>query len=311
MAEKDNEIVITRIVNAPRERVWQMFTQAKHIKHWWGPNGFTHTTFEMDVRVGGLWRYVMHGPDGTNYNNWIRYTELTAPVRMSYEHGGDDEAHADFNAGMELQDLGDKTEVTLRLNLNDAAHRARLVELGAVQGGEQTLARLDAYVAVTPDAQCFVCSRRFNAPLDRVWSAWSEPQHFAQWWGPTGCTVSLKKMQFITGGEVHYSMNWAGAPTMWGKFVYGAIAPKRQLCFINSFANEAGEISRAPFFDDWPLEVVNTVSFIEKDGNTTVTLRAGPMNATAGERTRFAGFFESMTQGYGGTLEQLASFLMK
>ena len=305
----ENEIVITRLVNAPRARVWQMFTQAKHITHWWGPNGFTNTIFDMDVRVGGIWRFVMHGPDGTNYNNWIRYTEVVAPVRMRYAHGGDDEAHADFNAATELKDVGDKTEVTLRLILNDAAHRARLVEFGAVQGGEQTLARLDAYVSDTPEAQCFVCSRTFKASRDQVWRAWSEPQHFAKWWGPTGCTIALKKMQFVTGGEVHYSMNWAGAPAMWGKFVYAAIEPQSAIQFINSFSDEAGEISRAPFFDDWPHEVVNTVSFVEKDGNTTVTLRAGPINATAGERARFASIFESMTQGYGGTFEQLANFL--
>ena len=58
MSSAPNEIVLTRIVNAPRPRVWQMFTQPEHIQHWWGPNGFTNTIFEMEVRVGGLWRYL-------------------------------------------------------------------------------------------------------------------------------------------------------------------------------------------------------------------------------------------------------------
>ena len=66
MSSALNEIVLTRIVNAPRQRVWQVLTRPAHIQHWWGPNGFTNTIFEMDVRVGGLWRYLMHGPAGAD-----------------------------------------------------------------------------------------------------------------------------------------------------------------------------------------------------------------------------------------------------
>ena len=309
------EIVITRTVHAPRQRVWEMFTQAEHIQHWWGPNGFTNTILAMDVSVGGLWRYVMHGPagsdgsPGTDYNNWIRYTELTPPARMAYAHGGDDPEHAEFHAEVELQDLGETTQVTLRLVLASAEQRARLVEFGAVEGGQQTLERLDAYVSAPPAAQCFTISRSFNAPLAQVWQAWSEPERFAQWWGPAGCTIQLQKMDFRPGGETHYAMVWPGAPAMWGKFIYGEIVPQQSLEFFNSFANEAGDIARAPFFDDWPLQVLNTVHFSEKDGQTTLALRSGPVNATPAERRRFAELFESMTQGFGGTFAQLEAYL--
>ena len=312
------EIAITRTVHAPRQRVWDMFTQAEHIQHWWGPNGFTNTISAMDVRVGGLWRYVMHGPagadgsPGTDYTNWIRYAELEAPARMAYAHGGDDPEHAEFHAEVTLQDLGDSTtQVTLRLLLASAEQRAQLVEFGAVQGGEQTLARLDAYVSATPDAQCFAIGHSFPAPLAQVWQAWSEPARFAQWWGPAGCAVQVKKMDFRSGGETHYAMVWPGAPAMWGKFVYGQIVPQQSIEFINSFSNEAGDITRAPFFDDWPLRVFNTVTFSEHNGQTTISLRGGPIQATEAERSRFAGHFESMTQGFGGTFAQLEAYLLR
>lgn len=304
------EITITRTVHAPRQRVWDVFTQAEHIEHWWGPNGFTNTILAMEVQVGGLWRYVMHGPDGTDYPNWIRYAELEAPARMAYAHGGDDPENAEFHAEVTLQDLGDSTtQVTLRLQLASPEQRAQLVASGAVQGGEQTLARLDAYVSATPDAECFAISHSFQAPLAQVWQAWSEPERFAQWWGPAGCTIQLQKMDFRPGGETHYAMVWPGAPAMWGKFIYGAIVPQQSIEFFNSFANEAGDIARAPFFDDWPLQVLNTVHFSEKDGQTTLALRSGPVNATPAERRRFAELFESMSQGFGGTFAQLEAHL--
>ncbi|MES2945043.1 MAG: SRPBCC family protein [Pseudomonadota bacterium] len=315
------EISITRIVNAPLARVWQVFTQAKHIGHWWGPNGFTTTTFEMEVRPGGLWRYVMHGPapegsapgtPGTDYNNWIRYTTVKPLERLEYEHGGDDENVAEFNADISFQDLGNQTQVTLHLVLKSAEQLKHLVEFGAVQGGEQTLGRLDAYVSSTPAEQQFAISRSFKAPLEKVWQAWSDPAHFAKWWGPKGCTLRLEKMDFVEGGMLLYAMVWPGMPDMWGRFVYGRIAPQQSIEFINSFSNPQGEITRAPFpgMDDWPLQVFNTVTFTEeKDGQTTVSLNGGPINALQAERTRFAGFFESLEQGFGGTFSQLEEFL--
>lgn len=318
---KSNEIIITRSVNAPIQRVWQMLTHLEHIQHWWGPNGFTNTILEMDVRVDGIWRYVMHGPahadgsPGMDYNNWIRYTTVTEPTLLAYDHGGDDEVHAMFSASVTLEDLGEQspgtTQVTLKMVLQSEAQRQQLAEFGAIEGGEQTLARLDAYVSPTPDDKCFSISRSFDAPLALMWQAWSEPERFAQWWGPKGCAIAVKKMNFVDGGETHYSMAWPGVAPMWGKFVYGKIAPQKGFEFINSFSDEAGDIVRAPYpgMDNWPLQVFNTLTFTEEGGKTTVTLRGGPINATEAERTMFASSFNSMTQGFGGTFEQLDAYL--
>ncbi len=68
---EDREIVLTRRIKAPRELVWEAYTKPEHVMQWYGPNGFTLTIHEMDVRVGGVWRFMMHGPDGTDYPNPI------------------------------------------------------------------------------------------------------------------------------------------------------------------------------------------------------------------------------------------------
>ena len=74
MTEK-NEIVMTRLIKAPRERVFDAWIDPAHIGEWWGPNGFSITTEAMHVELGGVWRFVMHGPDGTDYPNVIIYSE--------------------------------------------------------------------------------------------------------------------------------------------------------------------------------------------------------------------------------------------
>ena len=84
---KGKEISITRVVSAPIELVWEVWTQPGHIAQWWGPSGFTNTIHRMDVVAGGHWDFIMHGPDGTNYRNEIVYVEVEKPIRIVYDHG--------------------------------------------------------------------------------------------------------------------------------------------------------------------------------------------------------------------------------
>lgn len=91
-ATSDREIVLTRVLDAPRELVFDAWTDRKHIAQWWGPRGFTTTIHEMDVRPGGVWRFMMHGPDGVDYPNRIVFREVVKPERLVYDHGSDDPA---------------------------------------------------------------------------------------------------------------------------------------------------------------------------------------------------------------------------
>ena len=75
----DREIVISPVIGAPRELVFEAFTEVRHLSRWWGPEGFTTTTPAFEFRVGGEWDFVMHGPDGTDYQEWISWTEAEPP----------------------------------------------------------------------------------------------------------------------------------------------------------------------------------------------------------------------------------------
>jgi uncharacterized protein YndB with AHSA1/START domain len=138
------EIVASRVFNAPRDLVWKAWSDPKHIAQWWGPKGFTNTIHEMDFRPGGVWRFVMHGPDGTDYQNKIIYREIVKPERIAYSHvsGPLFEATATFTAE------GDKTRVEVRMVFESAELRDKVAkDFHAVEGLAQTLERLGQKLA--------------------------------------------------------------------------------------------------------------------------------------------------------------------
>jgi uncharacterized protein YndB with AHSA1/START domain len=145
----DREIVFTRVFDAPRELVFSAWSDPQHVAHWWGPNGFTLTTFEMSVKPGGVWRFIMHGPDGADYPNRIVFDEIVKPERLVYSHGGGKPGDSvDFQVTVTFAAQGKQTRLTMRMVFPSAAERDRVVkEYGAIEGGKQTLARLADYLA--------------------------------------------------------------------------------------------------------------------------------------------------------------------
>ena len=144
--ERDPRAIIgTRVLDAPRALVWTVWTDPKHLAQWWGPNGFSTTTSAFEFRAGGMWRFVMHGPDGRDYENRITFDEIVKPERIRYHHGGGDDVEP-------VQFRKSWAEKTTRLTLHavfpSAAERERVIKrYGADKGAGQTLSRLADYVA--------------------------------------------------------------------------------------------------------------------------------------------------------------------
>lgn len=145
--EGERDLVVTRWLDAPRERVWQAFTQPGHLDAWWGPHAYRTTTHSLDFRVGGFWRYTMFGNDGSVYPNWICYQRIDAPALIEYDHGGDHDAPRHFSVKLSLVEEGGGTRVTIRLSFSDRAARDATLDFGAVSGGMETLERLETWVS--------------------------------------------------------------------------------------------------------------------------------------------------------------------
>ncbi len=246
LAPDDRSIITTRIFDAPRELVFDAWSDPKHLAEWWGPTGFTTTTRSFAMQPGGVWRFVMHGPDGRDYENRITYDEIVRPERLVYRHGGGDDVEpVQFKVVVTFEEEGGKTRLTMRAVFPSAAERDRVAkEYGAIEGAKQTLERLAGYVAAMAKGGTapreFVITRAFAAPRELVWQAWTDAEALAQWWGPKGCTIRIVKLDARPGGVFHYAMQFKPGHDMWGKFVYREMVKPERLVFINSFSDPEG-----------------------------------------------------------------------
>lgn len=167
-------------------------------------------------------------------------------------------------------------------------------------------------MAITDADQDFVISRIVKAPRARVWQAYSEAGQLAKWWGPKGAEIRVLALDFRPGGVFHYAMEFQPEQPIYGRFIYGLIQEPERLEYISGFSDENDGLTRAPFpqlRDSFPLEIHNVVTFEERDGVSTVTLRATPVNATPAEIDTFVGMFDSMRGGFAGTFEKLDALL--
>jgi uncharacterized protein YndB with AHSA1/START domain len=307
----DREIVTTRVLDAPRELVFKAWIDPDRLAQWWGPKGFTNTFQEFDPRPGGTWRFVMHGPDGVDYKNESVFVEIVKPERIVFQHVSGPR----FQMTATFVEQAGKTRLTWRMLFESAAACDRVKTL-AVEANEQNLDRLEAQLAhmasaTDPLKQEFVITRVLDAPRDIVWKAWTDPELLMKWWGPKGFTVRVSKMDLRPNGVYHYCLRAPDGNDLWGKWVLREIAAPERLVWINSFSDEAGNVTRHPMSPSWPLEMLSTLTLAEDQGRTTLTVRWAPHAATEAERKTFEAGHASMQQGWTGTLDQLAGYLAK
>ena len=146
-ATTEREIVISRVIDAPPKLVFEAFTEVRHLSRWWGPEGFTTTTRAIEFRVGGVWDFVMRGPDGTDYQEWISWTEIAPPERIVLLHGESRGDPNTFRTVLTFAPDGAATRIEMRTEFPTKELRDQAVATyHAIEGGEQTLTNLAAYV---------------------------------------------------------------------------------------------------------------------------------------------------------------------
>jgi uncharacterized protein YndB with AHSA1/START domain len=140
----ERELVLTRVFAARRELVFRAWTEVEHLSRWFGPKGFTTTTHEIDVRVGGRWRFDMLAPNGQVFDNRMVFLEVTPPERLVFDHGHDtDDDPEKFRVTVTFEEQSDKkTVVTMRQLHPTKALRDVKLGFGAVELGHQTLDKL-------------------------------------------------------------------------------------------------------------------------------------------------------------------------
>lgn len=305
-------MTITRVIPAPRALVFEAFTRADHIDRWWGPDGFSNKTQEMDVRVGGQWIYTMTHAEYGTFPNRIRYHEVVAEELLAYTHDEGEGGPEGFQGRIQFRDVDGGTEVSLQVTLATVEALQHALSFHADQGGEQNLAKLE--VAMAEDAATdLVIERLVEAPVATVWAAWTEAARLEKWWGPKGYSVDTCTIDLRVGGMFHYAMTApAGAPmagTMWGRFVFHEVQPIHRLEYISSFSNAEGGIASHPMAAVWPAEIYNSLVLEAVGAYTKLTLRGRPIRASAESQAFFLQMRANVQAGFAGTFGQLTGYL--
>lgn len=271
----DREVVIERVLNAPRDLVFRAWADVKHREKWWGPNGFHSETIESDFRVGGQWRHTMIGPDGKKYPNRANYVRIVEPELIEYDNGWDVEHFVPmFRATITFEALGfTQTKVTMRCVFPTAEERDERVRLvNAIEGGNQTLDRMVAHVATMtpvrkhrlevtlPDDRSIKAVRRFDAPRALLWEVMTNPAHMRKWWGCGLARVTVCEFEPRVGGRYAIDMTMPDGSRCPLKGEVLEIAPPERLVHTQIYDIEP--------YDKHVATI--TITLTEKDGVTTL-----------------------------------------
>lgn len=299
--------------DAPRSAVWAAWTELDQVAQWWGPRGFTITTHSKELRVGGVWHYTMHGPDGTDYINKTLYLEVEEGSKLVYDHGGNDERAPLFRVTALFIDLGDdqtKLVMTMALPTPEAAAETRRFVKQA--GGNATWDRLGEYLEKrVQDRDVFLINRTFAAPIARMFELWSDPKHVSQWLPPTGFTMEFLHADIREGGSSFYRMTNGKDVTMYGRAQYREVRHPDRLVYTQQFCDEHQNLSRHPHALTWPATMLTTVTFTaESEDETRVTIEwQAHGDVTPDELAFFLNARAGMTQGWTGSLDKLEALL--
>ena len=295
----EREVVSTRMFNAPREAVYRAFSDPLILARWWGPNGFTNTIETFDLRPDGVWKLTMHGPDGVDYHNESVFVEVAPPERIVYDHL---EPIHHFRMTITLAEHDEHTVMTWVMRF-DTAEECRKIESFVSAANQQNFDRLAEQLATMAPAKStsdpareILVMREFDAPRELVFDAWTKPEHVAQWWGPTGFTTTIERMDVRPGGVWKHVMHGPDGVDYPNKSVFEEVVRPERLVYSHGGVKPG----------DAEVRFRVTVTFEDVGGKTRLTMRS--VFPSAEERDRVVRDYGAL-EGAQQTLSRLAQYL--
>jgi len=277
---KRRELVLARMFDAPRERVWKAWTEPAEVKRWWGPKDFTVPSCKIDLRVGGTYLYCMRSPEGKDYWGTGVYREIVRPRKLvatdsfadakgrvvsATAYGLSAETPLEMLLTVTLEDVAGKTKLTLR---HDGLPAGPDQE-GAEQGWTESFERLAASLTEGSSETGAVTSRRkrqvvmsrvFNAPRDLVFRAYTDPELIPRWWGRRRQTTTVEAMDVRKGGRWRYVCRDPDGTEYGFRGEYREVRLPERIVSTFEFEGMPGHI------------IEDTATFEERDGKTKLTV---------------------------------------
>jgi uncharacterized protein YndB with AHSA1/START domain len=294
--------ILTRVFDAPRNLVYEAYTNPNHIEKWWGRRRTKTVVDKMDVRPGGVWRFVQRGANEEEHAFRGEFREIMPQERIvstfEYERMA---GHVVLNTTTFEEHHG-KTKVTVTSIYPSIEDRDGMIRTGMEIGANEAWDMLDELLTQMPEKQKgqgeheLLFTRVFDAPRDLVWKAWTDPKHLAQWWGPHGITNPVCEVDARPGGALLIHMRAPNGVVYPMKAVFQEVVAPERLVFLSGAMDESGNLL---------FEVLNTISFAEEAGKTKLTIHGRVVHATAAAAPHLSG----MEMGWKQTLERLEAFV--
>jgi uncharacterized protein YndB with AHSA1/START domain len=292
------DLIVSRQFHAPRALVWQAWTDPAHIVKWWGPHRFTAPRAEIELRPGGAVHFEMQAPGGRIYPSTGTVDEVIVPARLvvTTRLAQDGITVLEVQQTVTFEERGEETRVTLRAHVIRATEAAASALAFMNEGWNQALDKLTSYATTTAAERELVITRRFRAPIDAVWAAWTSAERLAAWWGPTGFTTTTSRFALTPGGQWAHVMRGPDGTEYPNVITYREVVPGRRLVYEQS-GGRAGQPT---------LAFRATVVFERDEAGTRLTLRTHL--GSAADKRRIIDEFGAYEGGL-QTLDRLADYL--
>jgi uncharacterized protein YndB with AHSA1/START domain len=247
----------------------------------------------------------MHGADGKDYPNFIKYTEVVPRSRLAYDHGATDDTPSMFRVTATFREVEGHTHLDFQMRFPspEAARQAR--EFVKQARGESTWDRLAEYLDDERGQQRFYINRSFDVAIERMYDLWTRPEHLAAWLAPGGASMEFLRADIRPGGSSFYRISGAHGE-MYGHVEYREMDRPNRLVYIQQFCDENECIARHPLSATWPETMLTIIRFAAEGPNRTrVTVQWEPWEPTAAELETFVNARSGMAMGWTGSLDQL------
>ncbi len=303
---------IRRLLHAPRALVWEAMTRPEHVAHWYGPRATRMTQCSIDLRVGGKYRFVMRGRDGSEQAFSGVYREITPPERIVQTWSWEGAPNASSVESMRLIDLGGRTLVETSVEHSSRQNLEMHVLHGMEAGANETYARLDetlARIRALPDG--ILLERTFAAPRALVFQAWTDATHFSKWFGPDGVSVQECEIDARVGGVIRFVHRLPDGRAIRVAGTFGEVDRDRKITFTTAFVDEGGKPA-SPFpLPKFPRDarLTTTVMLEDAPGGTKQIVRQVVEPAALRDDPEVRSERAMASEGWKQTLDQLDRFV--
>jgi uncharacterized protein YndB with AHSA1/START domain len=279
--ENKDALIITRLYDAPRDKVWKAWTDPEHVKRWWGPKHFTAPVSKIDLRVGGKYLSLMRGPDGRDYWSTGVYREIVPLERIvctdsfadekgnvvpASHYGMPGEWPLELLVTVKFEDIGGRTKMTLQHEGIPAGMMLEQCEAGWRESFEKladyVVASDRTRVIAEPGKQEVIIKREFDAPRSLVFKAYTDPDLIPQWWGPKRFATVIDKMDVSPGGLWRFVQRDACGNEYAFHGVYHEVLSPGRIVDTFEFEGTPGHVS------------LETLTLEDAGGRTKVTARS-------------------------------------